>query len=240
MRVGLFEGALFDLDGVLIDTQDAIVALWREVSTRQGQQLRDSDVERHVLGCSPEHTVEALFPGLDRADREGVLASVRAAEPDLAFQEVAGAGALVAQLHAAGVRLGLVTGASAARAERVLDALGLRAAFTVLVTWGEVDHGKPAPDCYRLGAGRLGFEPARCLVFEDAPSGVTAAVRAGAVCVGVGDESRLAAGGATWTVPDLTAVRCHPGERGVVLELSGVPVATLAVAPAMAGQGGAT
>ncbi|MBV1853527.1 HAD family hydrolase [Catellatospora tritici] len=227
MSAPLFDSALFDLDGVLIDTQDAIVALWRDLAAGHGLELSERDVDSHVLGCSPEHTVRTVFGGLDPDGRDRVLAAVRAAEPDLAFKPVAGAAELVTGLHAAGVWLGLVTGASAYRAGRVLAELGVRAAFAALVTWGEVEHGKPAPDCYQLGARRLGCEPARCLVFEDAPSGVTAAVRAGAVCVGVGADPRLAASGATWTVPDLAAVRGQPAGQGVVLDLSGEPVATL-------------
>ncbi|MDI1464095.1 HAD family phosphatase [Catellatospora sp. KI3] len=227
MSAPLFDSALFDLDGVLIDTQDAIVALWRDLAAGHGFELSGHDVDSHVLGCSPEHTVRAVFGGLDDGGRERVLAAVRAAEPELAFKPVAGAAELVTALRAAGVRLGLVTGASAYRAGRVLAELGVRDAFGAWVTWGEVEHGKPAPDCYELGARRLGCVPARCLVFEDAPSGVTAAVSAGAVCVGVGADPRLAASGAVWTVPDLAAVGTRPGDQGVVLALSAVPVAVL-------------
>ncbi|WFE20060.1 HAD family phosphatase [Solwaraspora sp. WMMD937] len=239
MSTRLFTGALFDLDGVLIDSHAAIVALWHGLAARLGRRISDGEIERHVLGCAPEHTVAALFSDLDDAGREGLLEAVRAAEPDLAFVAVAGATELVGRLHTAGVPLGLVTGASADRAGRVLDVLGLRTAFPVLVTWGEVDRGKPAPDCYLLGADRLGHDPASCLVFEDAPSGVTAAVRAGAACVGVGDESSLSGSGATWTAPGLAAVGCRVGADGVVLDLSGTPVARLVGAASAADRKGA-
>ncbi len=219
-----FDGVLFDLDGVLIDSTEGIVALWHGLTAAHGRRLHAADIDRHVLGCSPEHTVATLFAGLPPHVHRDVLAAVREAEPDLAFVEIAGAGRLVRELHAAGIRLGLVTGASGARAERVLTTLGLHTRFEARVTWGEAERGKPAPDCYELAVRRLGLRPEACLVFEDAPGGVSAAVAAGTACVGVGP----AATGAKWRVAGLNEVGCRPYGTGVALELAGKPVAALA------------
>lgn len=227
-----FAGVLFDLDGVLIDSTESILALWRDLAAGYGRTLAGSTLRDHVLGCSPEHSVAALFGDLDDDARRDLLDRVRAAETHLGFVEVPGARQLVGALGAAGVRLGLVTGASAARARRALALLGAGTLFETSVTWGETERGKPAPDCYRLAAARLGLPPHRCLVIEDAPSGVLAASAAGAATVGVGDEVSLRAAGARWTVPDLTVLGCAPVPAGVALDLPGGPVpVSVPVAP---------
>ena len=64
-----------------------------------------------------------------------------------------------------------------------LEALGIHEHFAAVVTYEDVEHGKPAPDTYLEAARRMGVEPSRCLVFEDTPLGVQAATAAGMQCV---------------------------------------------------------
>jgi sugar-phosphatase len=210
---------LFDMDGVLIETEAAIARLWNALASDVGLSISDADFTDHIHGCSPEHTVQTVFSSLPPRDRARVLSRVRESEPALGFDPVPRAVELVHRLAAAEVPLGLVTGASSSRAERVLRALGLSDSFLATVTWGESAHGKPAPDCYLLAARRLGVPPSRCLVFEDTSSGVRAAVTAGAVCVGVSrtDAKALTLSGARRAVPDFGAVRCDTGGGDVVL-----------------------
>jgi HAD superfamily hydrolase (TIGR01509 family) len=182
--------ALLDLDGVLISTEQAVLRLWRRLAARRGLMLSDDDLRAHALGCAPEHTVDMLFPA---AAREAVLAEVRQAERDLAFSIMPGAPGLLRKLARVGLPLALVTGASPERVARVLETLRARDIVRATVTWGEASRGKPDPEPYLLAAGRLGVEPERCLVLEDSPSGVTAAVAAGARCVGVGAGPAAAA-----------------------------------------------
>jgi len=86
-------------------------------------------------------------------------------------------------------RWAVVTSGARAVARARLASTGLPRPW-VLVTAEDVERGKPAPDCYLLAAGRLGVQPAGCVVFEDAPAGVRAGLAAGMRCIGVG--SRLA------------------------------------------------
>ncbi|HKE20212.1 MAG TPA: HAD family phosphatase [Kofleriaceae bacterium] len=218
----IFSAALFDLDGVLIDTHEGIEALWQRLARARGVRLSADDIDRHIFGCSPEHTVLALFSALDEVGRDQLLRQVRAAEPDLASRALPGATELVAALSAARVRLALVTGASAARTARVLDELRLASCFQARVVWGDAARGKPAPDVYELAAARLGVQPSDCVVFEDAHSGVVAAVAAGAACVGV-EANRpelLLAAGASWVVPGLDCV-VSAGADAVEMRLPG-------------------
>ena len=220
-----FAGALFDMDGVLIDTRRAIIALWRGIADDHDVVLTDEDIESKVLGCAPEHTVDTVFGFLSCADRQQALRRVVAAEPELEFDEMAGVRPLVERLHGGGVRLGLVTGGSSRRVARVLDRLDLGSAFAAVVAWGDVAHGKPAPDCYLLGADRIGLSPVECLVFEDAAGGVRAAIAAGASCVGIG-AAGLAGHGARPVVAAATELHCETDRFGTMLANDGSVFAT--------------
>jgi sugar-phosphatase len=228
LHQGMFGAVLIDLDGVLIDSRQDVLDLWRTIATEHRVELPAGSGTRDILGCVPEHTVQALFGHLDAASRDRILDRVRAAEPGLGFTEMPGARLLVRDLHLAGVPLALVTGASRQRARRVLDRLGLTSQFATIVAWGDVPSGKPAPDCYLLAASRLGMAPQRCLVLEDAPAGVTAAITAGTSCVGVCDQgaAELADRGARPVVASVADLDCVRSGQ-VALVAAGRPVAYL-------------
>ena len=80
---------------------------------------------------------------------------------------------------------GLATMSHCAQVRRVLDVLDLRRAFDFVATRDDVEHGKPDPEIYHLVAGELGVHPTACLVIEDSPSGVQAALAAGMSCIAV-------------------------------------------------------
>jgi beta-phosphoglucomutase-like phosphatase (HAD superfamily) len=95
-----------------------------------------------------------------------------------------------------------------------MDQLGIAGLFAAQVTASDIAEGKPHPECYLLAAHTLDLDPERCLVFEDAVSGVEAAVAAGTVCIGVavpGREKALAEAGACHIVPDFSAVVYQDG-----------------------------
>jgi HAD superfamily hydrolase (TIGR01509 family) len=220
---------MFDMDGVLIDTHHAIAALWAEIARGHGKPLTEEDIRRYVLGRSPEHTVSALFAELKGEAREHLLEQVRQAEPRLDFTGIAGTKRLVERLAAAGVPLALVTSGSRTRVQRVLTAMGLAPSFRVCVTWEDIQNGKPAPDCYLLGAKRLGVAADRCLVVEDAPSGIAAGHAAGALCLGLtsGEGADLRERGARYVVQDLSDVECRAAPGGLELVFQGNVLVTI-------------
>ncbi|WP_232666905.1 HAD family hydrolase [Pseudonocardia sp. TRM90224] len=211
---------VFDMDGVLIDTDAPVAALWERAI---GRRLGASELGQHVYGRAPAKTVEALCPAMTPPERQAVLRVVETAEPELDFAPVAGATRFVSALHAAGVVLALVTSASPVRVKRVLDATGLTEAFVVRVADGDA-ASKPAPDCYRLAATRLGVLPRRCLVFEDSVSGVRSAVAAGTRCVGVAGRlpsraAELTVLGAEHTIIDFAGAHVRGGRDGTAVDL---------------------
>jgi sugar-phosphatase len=214
----LLRAVLFDMDGVLVDTAAGIAQLWRDVCDRHGRPMTEQDLRTSVLGCSAEYTVSRLFPELDTLARAHLLDAVRKADQNLPFVEVPGARDVLRALHAHGLPMALVTGASRQRATAVIEACGLVGCFATVVAWGDVRQGKPHPACYTLAAQRLGHSPESSVVFEDTSLGVTAAVNASAVCVGVGPNADdLIAHGVTATVSSLAAVEISPSaENGAI------------------------
>jgi HAD superfamily hydrolase (TIGR01509 family) len=88
-------------------------------------------------------------------------------------------------LQAFGLPLAITSSAVRSSIEAILQRLGIRDAFTLIVDGSEVVRGKPDPEAYLLTARKLGVSPAECVVFEDSNVGVVAAKRAGMYCVGV-------------------------------------------------------
>jgi len=85
-----------------------------------------------------------------------------------------------------GCKIGLATMSRRQQASRVLDSLGLKSTFNFIATRDDVERGKPDPEIYHLVAGELNTRPENCLVIEDSPSGVQAALNAGMHCLAVG------------------------------------------------------
>lgn len=179
-----YAAALVDVDGVLVDTEASVLALWAEVCAALGRRPLDAVDRTHIVGCGVEHTIGHLFGPAGAAAVDAAHAMLARLEPELAMEPVEGAAALVHELHDRGVRVVLVTGASRTRLDRVVDLLGLQSRLTATVTSGEAE-GKPHPGPYLLAADRAGVAPAACVVVEDAAAGVRSAVSAGAACIGL-------------------------------------------------------
>jgi sugar-phosphatase len=165
-----FAAVISDLDGVLVDSMAATARAWARWGARHGLDGAAIQAANHGR---PAREVVAAHVAPERLDAEAAY---------LLDAEVADTGGVDALPGAAGVlampTVAIATSCVAALARARLSAAGLGAP-AVLVTADQVTHGKPAPDSYLLAAERLGVDPARCLVLEDAPSGVAAGRAAG-------------------------------------------------------------
>ena len=193
------EALLFDLDGLLVDSEPLTQLAVGELLRRHGCELALTPelVERLTGRRIPEIlAVLAELCGLavpldelNEAFEAQRLVTLRGR-----LRAFPGAAEVLAFGRAAGVRLGLATSGRRAYADAVLAEAGLAGRFDAEVTGEDVARGKPAPDTYLLAASRLGVAPAACVVFEDAPNGVAAAVAAGMRAVAVpGADLRAAA-----------------------------------------------
>ncbi|NWA28426.1 HAD family hydrolase [Pseudomonas gingeri] len=164
-----FAAFLFDMDGTLLNSIASAERVWARWAERHGL-----DVQAFLQTIHGVRSIETVrrqnLPGVD-PEREA--AAITQAEIDDVEGVIAieGAKAFLASLPPE--RWAIVTSAPRALAERRMAAAGLE--FPALVITAEdIAHGKPAPDCYLLAAQRLGVRPQDCLVFEDAPAGITA------------------------------------------------------------------
>jgi HAD superfamily hydrolase (TIGR01509 family) len=205
--------ALFDMDGLLVDTEP----LWLETETEVMDSLGapwTADDQEALLGGSMARTVGYLLAKATRPAPpetvarwmlDGMLERVRAGRVVVR----PGVRELVAEVAASGLPYALVTSSERAFAAAVLEATGLP--FPVTVCGEDVHETKPAPDPYLMGAKLLDAEPGRCVALEDSPNGVASATAAGCLVV---------------AVPSLVPIPPAPG-RVVAGSLTEISLATL-------------
>jgi HAD superfamily hydrolase (TIGR01509 family) len=210
---GGLEAVLFDMDGLLVDTEPLWFETETEVMARLGAPWSTAD-QQSLLGGSMEKTVAYL---LARATRPVPPAEVARWMMDGMLRRAAagrvvvrpGARELLAEVAAAGVRYALVTSSEREFADAVLAGTGLR--FPVTVCAEDAPATKPAPDPYQQGAKLLGAAPENCVALEDSPNGVASATAAGCKVI---------------AVPSLLPIPPAEG-RLVVPSLSDVSLATI-------------
>ncbi|RIK47119.1 MAG: HAD family phosphatase [Chloroflexi bacterium] len=177
---------VFDLDGLLVDSEPLQLAAWDRYLERFGVALTPDLLDR-MLGLRLVDSAKVIVESLDlpvtaevvMRDRDAIfLASAQGA-----IRAMPGATALIAGLRERKVRLGLATSGHRRYVDLALESAGLRGAFDIEVTGEHVERGKPAPDAYLVAARLLNLPPGRCLALEDAPNGVLSAVSAGMRCI---------------------------------------------------------
>jgi sugar-phosphatase len=169
-----FAAFLFDMDGTILTSIRSAERVWTAWAARH-----KLDVETFLPTLHGKRTHDTIRQlGLPGVDPIAEAAWITAAEiEDVAdIEAIRGAAAFLASLPPE--RWGIVTSAPRALAEARLAAAGLPSA-NLLVAAEDVEHGKPAPDPFLLGARKLGVEPGDCLVFEDTQTGLKAAAAAG-------------------------------------------------------------
>lgn len=186
-----FQAVVFDMDGVLLDSEPLHHIVLNEVLAVDGQALSFEEY-RPYIGTTLEYTWSdiigrlALTAPIERymaAYDERVLAAYQS-HSVLA----PGAQALLDLLAERGLRLAVASSSRTAWVETCLATMGIRGCFDVVVTGDMVSRSKPDPEIYRLAAARLGVPPERCLAIEDAPKGVQSAHAAGMTVVGIRTE----------------------------------------------------
>ncbi|MCF8500422.1 MAG: HAD-IA family hydrolase [Rhodospirillum sp.] len=174
-RTRPIDAVLLDMDGTILNSIKVAERIWRAWAERHGP-----DVEAFLPTIHGVQSIETIRRvGLVGIDPRIEAAAITKAEMEHVegIEEIVGATAFLAALP--DQRWGIVTSAPRALALRRIRAAGLPTP-PLLIAAEDVDHGKPAPDCFLLAAEKLGTHGDRCLVIEDSVAGIAAAESAGA------------------------------------------------------------
>ena len=190
---------IFDLDGVLTDTAELHYQSWQKLADelgiawdrRRNEALRGlgrAESLALVLGPRAGEFTPAQRDDLARRKNDEYVARVARMTPaDL----LPGAERLLRELRAACVPTAVAS--SSRNARLVIERLGIGPLFDAVVDGNDAPHSKPDPQCFLLAAEWLGAAPRRCVVIEDAESGVAAALAAGMRVIGIGPRERVGA-----------------------------------------------
>lgn len=179
---------IFDMDGLMVDTEPLAREAWAAILSRHGQTLTDA-VYRQMIG---QRTVESAQLLLDQYDLPYTAVALAAEKTELFASRRAqgvppmpGLAELMTAVGQLGIPWAVATSSPRSHATVILAQLGQQAACGAIAAGDEVTHGKPAPDIYLLAAQRLGIAPAHCLALEDSRPGCLAATAAGMKTVAV-------------------------------------------------------
>ena len=173
-------GAIFDWDGVIIDSSRQHEKSWNLLAAEEQRKLSE-DFFRRSFGMKNED----ILPGLLGWTRDAEQIRRLSKRKEELYRQIItsdqisllpGIKDLLAALQRESVPCAIASSTPRANIECVIDRLGIRAYFPVIVTGEDVRQGKPNPEVFLLAANRLGIAPAQCVVFEDADVGVEAAL----------------------------------------------------------------
>lgn len=178
------KAALFDLDGVVFDTEPQYTVFW-------GSQCRlyhpeHPGLEHEIKGSTLTQIYDRWFNGPLEKERDTITRRLDAFEQQMSFNYVPGFEAFIADLRKHGVKTAVVTSSNVLKMESVYrQRPEFRELFDAILTSEDFAFSKPHPDCYERGAQRFGAAPAECVVFEDSLNGLSSGRTSGAFVVGL-------------------------------------------------------
>jgi len=181
-------GVIFDVDGVLVDSYRPHMESWQQAARDRGLVMTDQDFAQ-TFGRTSREIVAQLWPG--QMDEATALTFAAEKEADYRvilqkkFPEMEGASDLIAALHHAGFVMAIGSSGPRENVELVRQTIRHGDWIAAAVNGTDVKHGKPDPEVFLLAAHKLGLEPKKCAVVEDAPVGLQAARRAGMAAIGL-------------------------------------------------------
>jgi beta-phosphoglucomutase len=179
-------GVIFDMDGVLVDSYQAHFHSWQRMLRQYGLDMNEEQFAG-TFGRTSRDILQNLWPGkvaessiatMD-AQKEGFYREILQKD----FPEMPGASELIRRLFAAGFRMAIGSSGPPENVKVVHSCLPAGENISASVNGMEVRHGKPDPEVFLLAAKKMGVEPRRCAVVEDALMGLEAARRAGMVAI---------------------------------------------------------
>ena len=187
-------GVLFDMDGLVLDTEKLYSRFWQEAAQALGYPMtRQQALGMRALNSAAGQRQLCSYFGPDIVYQEVRAVRIQKMDAWIADHGVEakpGIRELLTYLEEQNVGVALATASPRERIRDYLEPLGLLERFPVICSGSEVAHGKPEPDIFLEAARRLGLAAEACMVLEDSPSGLLAAHRAGCLPVMVPDQDQ--------------------------------------------------
>ena len=208
-KSGVVQAVIWDLDGVVIDSEEDHKKAWQRLARETGKEFSDEQFAA-TFGWRNDAIVPTVWGTVSQEELQELADRKETYYRDYVRETAAflpGSQELMSTLHEAGYPQALGSSAPTANIALVKEVLGLERYINAFVSGETVPHGKPAPDIFLKAAKELGIEPKRCLVIEDAVAGVAAARAGGMYSIAVAYGRELPGlQVATLVVKDLTDV----------------------------------
>lgn len=184
MKQRMFKAALFDLDGVVFDTEPQYSVFWGEICRQYHPE--HPGLEHEIKGQTLTQIYDRWFSGDLLAEQDSITARLNAYEQGMHYDFIAGFETLIADLRSHGVLTAVVTSSNHPKMESVYRYQpAFRSLFDAILTSEDFERSKPDPDCYLKAAERLGVKEDECIVFEDSFNGLLSGRAARMVVVGL-------------------------------------------------------
>jgi HAD superfamily hydrolase (TIGR01509 family) len=187
-----FKAALFDLDGVVFDTEPQYTVFWGGICRQYHPE--HPGLEHEIKGQTLTQIYDRWFSGPLLSEQDSITARLNDYEQQMHYDYIAGFEPLIATLHHHGVKTAVVTSSNIPKMESVYRyQMGFCSLFDAILTSEDFERSKPDPDCYIKAAQRLKTENDECIVFEDSFNGLKSGRAAGMTVVGLATTNTVEA-----------------------------------------------
>ena len=184
MKQKVLKAALFDLDGVVFDTEPQYTLFWSAICRQYHPE--HPGLEQEIKGSTLTQIYDCWFSGNLKKERPEVTKRLDAYEQQMHYDYIAGFEKLISDLQIHGVKTAVVTSSNLPKMESIYRYQpAFKQLFDAILTSEDFDKSKPDPDCYQKAAARLGVDKDECLVFEDSINGLRSGRAAGMKVVGL-------------------------------------------------------
>ncbi len=208
----MIRGAIFDMDGVLVDNARYHIRAWQQLGRELGHDFPAGEIRRVFGRRNREMLAELTGRQFSEDELERITHHKEELYRAIIGPEIVPTPGLVEflrKLRQAGLKTAVATSGPRINVEFVMEKLRIGDYFDVIATGGEVTRAKPAPDIFLLAARRLALPPEECVVFEDSTAGIEAARSAGCPCIALSTThavDELTRTSARKIIPDFTAI----------------------------------
>ncbi|WP_279170772.1 HAD family hydrolase [Prevotella denticola] len=179
----MVKACLFDLDGVVFNTEPLYTLFWHDMGRKYCPQI--ADFEYVIKGQTLVQIFDRYFPG-EEEKRHQITQSLNDYEKNMPYDYVDGLENFIKDIQSKGIKTAIVTSSNLAKMENVYARHPkFKKYFNAILTSEDFSESKPSPDCYLKAAERLGVSPKESVVFEDSAAGLRSGTASGARVIGL-------------------------------------------------------